>query len=156
MIVRYIKFVFDLRNKYGVIHMKKIEVVAAIIKNENKILCVQRGESKLDYISKKFEFPGGKVEKDESLSDAIVREIKEELLMDIKVLKRFTTVDYTYPDFHITMHSFICNAEVEKLTLTEHIDFKWLEIHELEQLDWAAADIPIVSDLIGEKDVRIS
>jgi 8-oxo-dGTP diphosphatase len=129
--------------------MKHIEVVAAIIKNDNKILCVQRKESSLSYISKKYEFPGGKMEFNETKVDTIVREIKEELSMDIIVKEEFLTVSHQYPDFLLTMHSFICTCNERNLVLNEHIDYKWLETDELEKLDWAAADIPIVNKLIA-------
>ncbi len=129
--------------------MKKIEVVAAIIYHENKILCVQRGENKYDYISKKYEFPGGKMEAGESKEETVKREILEELYMDIEVQQEFLTVDHHYPDFQLTMHSFKCSTTNESLTLTEHIDFKWLEISEMSGLDWAAADVPIVEKLVS-------
>jgi 8-oxo-dGTP diphosphatase len=129
--------------------MKKVEVVAAIIYHENKILCVQRGENKYDYISKKYEFPGGKMEEGESREETVKREILEELHMDIEVQNEFLTVDHQYPDFHLTMHSFKCSTTNESLTLTEHIDFKWLEISEMSGLDWAAADVPLVEKLVS-------
>jgi 8-oxo-dGTP diphosphatase len=128
--------------------MKHIEVVAAIIVHDSKILCVQRGESKLDYISKKYEFPGGKMEAGEKREETIKREISEELKMLIDVEEDFLTVTHHYPDFIITMHSFICKCKDVKVTLTEHIDFKWLDKSELFGLDWAAADVPIVQKLM--------
>lgn len=131
--------------------MKHIEVVAAIIKYQDKILCVQRGKGKYDYISLKYEFPGGKVEKGESLTEAIVREIQEELSLDIKVENPFLKVEHQYPDFSITMHSFICTSERDNLVLHEHIDSKWLELRELRGLNWAAADVPIVEKLVAQK-----
>jgi len=129
--------------------MKSIEVVAAIIIYENKILCVQRGENKYDYISKKYEFPGGKMELGETKEQTIKREIHEELNMHIDVEKEFTTVIHQYPDFILTMHSFICKCDNPILKLTEHIDFKWLKVNELENLDWAEADIPITQKLMS-------
>ena len=127
--------------------MKKIEVVAAIIQCGEETLCVQRGLAKLEYISKKYEFPGGKIEVGETKESAIIREIKEELKLDILEPKFFNTVSYQYPDFYITMHSFICLVDNKDITLTEHIDQRWLKIGELKNLDWAAADIPIVQKL---------
>lgn len=127
--------------------MKEIEVVAAIIVKNNKILCAQRGLSKLKYISKKYEFPGGKVEKDETKEKAIIREIKEELHLDICDPKYFMTIKHTYPDFYIEMHAFVCKVEKSDIVLTEHLEVKWLDIQEMDQLDWAAADIPIVKKL---------
>ncbi|MFN8672365.1 MAG: (deoxy)nucleoside triphosphate pyrophosphohydrolase [Candidatus Sericytochromatia bacterium] len=128
--------------------MKQYEVVAAIIINENKILCTQRGLSKYSYTSEKYEFPGGKIDIGETKEEALIREIKEELEMDINIEKEFFTVHHEYPDFKIIMHSFICKSENTQLVLKEHIDFKWLKKEELFQLDWAGADIPIVEKLL--------
>lgn len=128
--------------------MKKIEVVAGIIIDNNKILCVQRGEHKLSYISKKYEFPGGKMEQGETKEEALHRELLEELNLSTKIKSFFLTVVHEYPDFELTMHSFICEADSKEITLNEHIDKKWLHINELTKLDWAAADIPIVNKLI--------
>lgn len=128
--------------------MKNIEVVAAIIINNDKILCVQRGENKLDYISKKYEFPGGKLEIGETKKEGIIREIHEELNMTIDPINEFLTVNHQYPDFNLTMHSFICSTDNPTVTLSEHVDYKWLSKEELIHLDWAAADIPIVNKLI--------
>jgi 8-oxo-dGTP diphosphatase len=128
--------------------MKSIEVVAAIIQYQNRFLCLQRGLSKLGYISKKYEFPGGKIELGESREEALKREIIEELSVPLEHLEFFTTVKHQYPDFHITMHCFLCLiTDPSKIKLTEHIDQKWLKTDELEDLDWAAADIPIVQKL---------
>jgi 8-oxo-dGTP diphosphatase len=129
--------------------MKKVEVVAAIILCENKILCVQRGQSKLDYISKKFEFPGGKIEKSETKIEALKRELIEELnFVPNKIENLFLTVVHEYPDFELTMHSFICYTETKEIQLNEHISCEWLTLINLKNLDWAAADIPIVNRLI--------
>jgi len=128
--------------------LKKIQVVAAIIYHENKILCVQRGYSKYDYINQKFEFPGGKVEKGETNEEALIREIKEELEMEISDLNFLIKVEHTYPDFHISMNCYECKSNSKDLTLHEHIDYKWLDKSELESLDWAAADVPVVNKLI--------
>ena len=127
--------------------MKKVEVVAAIIIYDKKILCVQRNENKLPYISKKYEFPGGKIEAGETHEIALLREIKEELNMEISVKNNYLTVKHQYPDFHLTMHSYICSSKTNELTLLEHIDYKWLDKSELKHLDWAAADIPIIECL---------
>jgi len=130
--------------------MKKVVVSAAIIINNDKVLCVQRGKNKLDYISNKFEFPGGKIEPGELPSQTVVREILEELNMTIKVEKEFLTVEHNYPDFHLKMYSYICSSNTNEVELSEHISYKWLRKNELGQLDWAAADIPIV-DLLSKQ-----
>ncbi len=131
--------------------LKKIKVVAAIICHEEKILCVQRGPSKFEYIHHKYEFPGGKVEEGESNEDALIREINEELSMNIENLNFLLQVEHQYPDFHITMDCYQCQVKTKDLTLTEHIAFKWLSKNELENLDWAAADLPIVKEIKGRK-----
>lgn len=129
------------------------EVVAAIIVFDNKILCVQRGDSKHIYLSFKYEFPGGKVEIGETREEAVIREIKEELKMDIKVHYPFMSVKHNYPDIKLTLHSFICTCADPTVILTEHTDFKWLSIKELTKLDWVKADEPIVEKLQKSKDL---
>lgn len=129
--------------------MKRIEVVAGVIFCKNEILCVQRPKNKLPYITEKFEFPGGKIEEDETKEEALNRELMEELSLSTKIKSFYLTVVHQYPDFELTMHSFICEVELKELTLNEHIDQKWLTINELTGLDWAAADIPIVDKLVS-------
>ena len=132
--------------------MKAIEVVAAIMINNGRVLCVQRGVGKFEYISGKWEFPGGKVEPGEAFEDAIAREIREELVTDIADCEHFLTVEHQYPDFFLTMHSFLCNVSSGDVTLTEHVDLKWAKPADLDALDWAAADIPIVQKLMESID----
>ena len=127
--------------------MKKIEVVAGIIFFEDEVLCVQRPQNKFHYISEKFEFPGGKIEQGETKEEALHRELMEELNLSAKIKSFFHTVVHEYPDFELTMHSYICEVDSQNLTLHEHIDHKWLPINQFTSLDWAAADIPIVNKL---------
>ena len=129
--------------------MKKIEVVAGVIFCKDEILCVQRKKNKLHYISEKFEFPGGKIEPGESKEEALHRELLEELNLSMKIKSFFMTVAHEYPDFELIMHTYICEVESKELTLNEHIDKKWLKVNELDQLDWAGADIPIVEKLVS-------
>ena len=127
--------------------MKTIEVVAAVIFREGKVLCVQRPKNSKEYISSKWEFPGGKVEHGEDSIQALKREILEELQLEIQNIGFLTTVDHTYPDFHLVMHAYTCEISSGEPVLTEHADMKWLPVDKLDQLDWAAADIPIVKHL---------
>lgn len=129
--------------------MKKIKVVAGVIFFEDMILCVQRPKNKLHYISEKFEFPGGKIENGETDEEALHRELLEELNLSTKIKSYFLTVVHKYPDFELTMYSFICQVDSKEVTLHEHIDQKWLKINELTALNWAAADIPIVEKLVS-------
>ncbi len=126
---------------------KSIQVVAAVIWNEGEILCVQRGENRYDYISRKWEFPGGKLEKGESEAEAVSREIKEELNLEIEVKEKLIAVRHEYPDFFLTMHTYNCFAAHRNITLLEHIDSDWRKVNDISDLDWAGADIPIVKCL---------
>lgn len=128
---------------------KKVEVVAGVIIHENEVLCVQRAKSKLIYISEKFEFPGGKVEQGESREEALHRELKEELELEVDIDRFFLTVVHDYPDFEITMHSYLCEAKSRNIVLHEHIDATWRTFNKLNDLDWAAADVPIVEKLLS-------
>jgi 8-oxo-dGTP diphosphatase len=129
--------------------MKEIEVVAAIIIKDNRILCTQRSKHKYSYISEKFEFPGGKIEEGETEQQALIREIQEELSIDIEIHNKFLTVEHVYPDFSIKMHSYICSCNADKIRFLEHINHYWLVKEELMSLDWAAADLPIVKELLN-------
>lgn len=127
--------------------MKHLNVVAAVILNDNKYLCMQRNKSKYEYISYKYEFPGGKIEIGEDEISALKREIKEELEIEINVERKLTTVNHSYEDFSISMHCYICEPINIEIKLKEHINFQWLEKEKLESLDWAEADIPILKYL---------
>ncbi|EQB9029957.1 (deoxy)nucleoside triphosphate pyrophosphohydrolase [Vibrio cholerae] len=126
---------------------KHIEVVAAALKNEGEFLAVQRAPSKLDYVSKKWEFPGGKVEAGETLVTAITRELDEELRIAVTEPQFLLTIEHSYPDFDITMHCFVIEVPTRELELTEHIGSRWLSKDQLWDVDWAAADIPAVEKL---------
>lgn len=130
--------------------MKTITVVAAIIRLDNLILCTQRSFSKYDYISYKYEFPGGKVESGETEEAALLREIHEELELDILVDQKYVTVDHAYPDFRLVMHSYLCTAKTQDLLLKEHVAFQWLPVERFNELDWAGADVPIVEALVRD------
>ena len=127
--------------------MKHIEVVAAVILQDGKVLCVQRPQNDKEYISLKWEFPGGKVEVGENKEDALLREIQEELAAEIHDLQYLMTVEHSYPDFHLTMHAYTCALKNGEITLREHVDMTWLSTEELNELDWAEADLPVVKQL---------
>jgi 8-oxo-dGTP diphosphatase len=132
--------------------MKQIEVAAGILINDGKILCVQRPLAKYDYISYKYEFPGGKLEHGEDPATALKRELWEEMNLDIdqSELSYFMSVSHDYPDFSITMHCLVCNLPHRSIDLVEHVAFQWLKPNQLKTLDWAAADQPIVNRLVEE------
>ena len=126
--------------------MKKIEVVAAIIVKEKKVFATQRGYGEF---KDGWEFPGGKIELGESSEEALVREIREELDVDIKVGRLLETVEYNYPRFHLTMHCFICELLSEEIILKEHEDAKWLAEDELDSVDWLPADVSLIDKIFA-------
>jgi 8-oxo-dGTP diphosphatase len=131
--------------------VEQIEVVAAIIRNGNKIFATQRGYGEWkDW----WEFPGGKMEPGETAEEALRREIREELSTEINVEELLCTVEYDYPKFHITMHCFLCSLLSDALHLNEHEAARWLAKEELDSVRWLPADESIIEKLrivIGEK-----
>ena len=130
--------------------MKIVKVAAAIIKSLNKngeliILATQRGYGEF---KGGWEFPGGKIEVDETAEEALKREIIEELDIKIKVEKFIYTVEYDYPQFHLSMDYFLCEIISGQLLLKEHAACKWLTINELDRVDWLPADRLLINKLI--------
>ena len=131
--------------------MKKVSVVAAVIINEKKILCAQRCQNNLNYISEKFEFPGGKIEEFETNEQCLKREILEELSLEIDIIDFYMLVNHIYPDFKLDMKVYLCSSKTRDVILKEHISFKWLSLKNISNLDWAEADLPIVRKLLADK-----
>ena len=122
--------------------MKRIEVVAAIIHDDQgRIFATQRGYG--DY-KDWWEFPGGKMEAGETPEEALRREIWEELETRIVVERLLETVEWDYPQFHMTMHCYLCHVESGHLELKEHEAAKWLSYDELESVNWLPADMDLV------------
>ena len=119
---------------------KESRVVAAVVKNDDKYLCMQRCRSHYLYISERWEFPGGKVEQGESYHDALIREIKEEMDWDIYVGKKLGTITHEYPDFKVKLTAFLCKGGDEQFKMLEHLDYKWLTREEMNDLNWTEAD----------------
>lgn len=126
--------------------MKKIEVVAAVIKKDDKFLATQRGYGEFEGM---WEFPGGKIEINEDHHSALKREIKEELDVEIKINDFITTVEYDYPNFHLVMHCYFASTN-EEISLLEHKDAKWLELNEFDSVNWLPADIDVVNAIIEQ------
>jgi 8-oxo-dGTP diphosphatase len=127
--------------------MKNIQVVAAIIHDSRgRIFATQRGYGDMQG---GWEFPGGKIEADETPEAALKREIFEELETQIIVEQFITTVEYDYPNFHLTMHCFWCRVESGNLTLKEHKAACWLTTEELDTVDWLPADRVVVKEIKG-------
>ncbi|GFI48867.1 CTP pyrophosphohydrolase [Lachnospiraceae bacterium] len=123
---------------------KKIEVVAAIIKDGEKIFATQRGYGEF---KDGWEFPGGKKEADETLEEALLREIREELDTAIKIDYLLDTIEYDYPTFHLTMHCFLCTVLSGNLILREHEAARWLTKEQLWSVDWLPADLVLIKKL---------
>lgn len=124
--------------------MKNLEVVAAILRKENTIFATEKGYGEFKGY---WEFPGGKVEPGESLEEALRREIREELQVEIHIEEKFTELDYDYPHFHLTMHCYFCSVLSGEITLVEATDARWLKKEELNTVNWLPADISLIEEL---------
>ena len=130
--------------------MKTIHVVAAVIRHEDRIFATERGYGPWkDY----WEFPGGKIEPGETAEEALRREILEELDTEIAVGRKLATVEYDYPEFHLSMDCFLAEVVSGNLVLKEHEAAKWLSKEELDSVAWLPADQGIIGMLkvMGEQ-----
>jgi len=120
-----------------------IQVTCALIEDDDQILCAQRSEKMS--LPLKWEFPGGKLENGETLEECLRREIKEELGLDIKILEQLPSNTHKYSDKKvIKLIPFRCSLQTSEIDLKEHLKIEWASIFQLENFDWAEADIPIV------------
>lgn len=122
--------------------MKIVRVVAAVIRKEDSIFATQRGYGAF---KDGWEFPGGKIEPGETPQDALIREIREELNTEIQVGDLIETVEYDYPDFHLSMDCFWCQVVEGSLELKEHEAARWLNKENLYSVDWLPADISLIA-----------
>ncbi|MBR6149556.1 MAG: (deoxy)nucleoside triphosphate pyrophosphohydrolase [Lachnospiraceae bacterium] len=127
--------------------MKSIKVVAAIIKDDKKIFATERGYGEYKGW---WEFPGGKVEAGEEPEQALIREIREELTCEITVSEFIKTIEYDYPDFHLSMDCFFAEIKSGQIELKEAKDAKWLTKDELLSVNWLPADLELI-DVIKQK-----
>lgn len=124
--------------------MKTVRVVAAIIIENDKVFATPRGYGEF---KDGWEFPGGKIEPGETPEEAIVREIKEELDTEVEVIELLDTVEYDYPNFHLSMGCFICKIKSGDLVLKEHEAAKWLTKDTLGSVEWLPADMGLVREI---------
>ena len=124
--------------------MKTVRVVAAVIRKDDKIFATQRGYGEF---KDGWEFPGGKIEDGESPEQALAREIKEELDTDINVRELIDTIEYDYPNFHLSMDCFWCEILQGELELNEHESARWLSKEKLYSVDWLPADIGLIEKI---------
>ena len=125
--------------------MKTIRVVAAVIKNENKIFATARGYGEF---KGQWEFPGGKIEAGETPQEALVREIKEELETTIQVGDLIYTIEHDYPTFHLSMDCYWCDIVEGELKLLEAESARWLSKEELYDVKWLPADILLIEKIM--------
>ena len=124
--------------------MKQIEVVAAIIRDGDRIFATQRGYGDFKDM---WEFPGGKMEPGETPEEALRREIREELSAEISVDEFVCTVEHDYPAFHLTMHNYLCHVVSGHLQLLEHEAAKWLDLTHIDTVNWLPADLKTLPHL---------
>ncbi len=124
--------------------MKTVRVVAAIIIEKGNVFATQRGYGEF---KDGWEFPGGKIEANETPEEAIVREIQEELETEVEVVELLDTVEYDYPKFHLSMDCFICKIKSGNLVLKEHEAAKWLTKDTLGSVEWLPADLGLIEKI---------
>jgi len=128
----------------GLHDMKTIEVVAAVIIKDDEVFATQRGYGEFKGW---WEFPGGKIEMGECPQEALIREIREELDAEISVGDLLETVEWDYPNFHLTMHCFVCSLTSESMHLNEHEAAAWLTKETLHSVKWLPADEGILAKI---------
>lgn len=126
--------------------MKTINVVAAVIMKEGKVFATQRGYGEF---KDGWEFPGGKVEAGESPEEALRREIREELEVEVNVGDLIDTIEYDYPDFHLSMKCYACSIAGGSPHLLEHEAARWLSADQLDSVAWLPADITLIPKIAG-------
>ena len=122
-------------------HMKTIRVTAAVIVHEGRIFATQRGYGPY---KDGWEFPGGKIEAGETPEQTIVREIREELNITIAADRYITTIEYDYPDFHLSMDCFYAHIEEGQISLLEHEAARWITKDQLDEIPWLPADLLLI------------
>lgn len=126
--------------------MKTINVVAAVIMKEGKVFATQRGYGEF---KDGWEFPGGKVEAGESPEEALCREIREELEVEVNVGALIDTIEYDYPAFHLSMKCYACTIAGGSPHLLEHEAARWLSADQLDSVAWLPADITLIPKIAG-------
>ncbi|WP_200975246.1 (deoxy)nucleoside triphosphate pyrophosphohydrolase [Echinicola sp. 20G] len=129
-----------------------LSVTCAIIIRDGLVLAVQRGKKMK--MPGKWEFPGGKIEANESEENCLIREIKEELHLNIKIAEKLPEVIHHYPDFTIKLIPFLATIESGELYLSEHQAYQWLSKDKLLDLDWAEADEPVIREILKRNNAK--
>ena len=123
---------------------KAVKVSAAVIVHDGRVLATQRSYGPH---AGRWEFPGGKIEWGELPAEALARELSEEMPGEIKICSEYDVVEYTYPDFHISMNCFLCSCKPETIVFKEHSDARWLALDELDSVGWLPADTGVLEKI---------
>ena len=126
---------------------RHIHVACAIIEREGKLLATQRSATMT--LPLKWEFPGGKIESGESPEECLFRELMEELGISVFISAPLSPVTHSYVDFTVTLYPFTCRIAGGIITLHEHHALQWIEPQRMPELDWAAADLPVIDEYIS-------
>jgi 8-oxo-dGTP diphosphatase len=129
--------------------LKHIHVTCAIIERDGLILAAQRSASMS--LPLKWEFPGGKIDPGESAEESLLREVVEELNIRVCVRKSLSSNTHNYPAFRITLYPFVCSIESGEIVLHEHAAITWRKPQDLQSLDWAEADVPVLRSYLCEE-----
>lgn len=130
--------------------MRHLHVACAIIEREGKVLAAQRSASMT--LPLKWEFPGGKIEGDESPEECLTRELMEELGVTVLIGDALPLATHGYIDFTVTLYPFTCRLTGGVITMHEHHALQWVEPQRMQELDWAAADLPVIRDYLAAAD----
>lgn len=132
--------------------MKHLDVAAGILVYGDRVLCLKRGVHKYEYLSFRYEFPGGKIEAGESGAEALMRELSEELEISLTVSEQdlYQSVSHMYPDFEVTLYFYLCRVSSDEFVMKEHAGFAWLRREELMDVSWMPADYPVIERLVKE------
>ena len=142
-----IRLMQEVHDRWRKATWRHYHVVAAIVEHGGRYLCMQKGETRYAYTSHHWEFPGGKIEEGETQTEALCRELQEEMEYAVTPLRHLTTIEHRYPDFSITMECWLCSAESTDFVRKEHADHRWLTLEEMLSLDWCEADAPVLEEL---------
>jgi len=126
---------------------RHLHVACAIIEQEGKVLAAQRSATMT--LPLKWEFPGGKIEAGESPEECLIRELKEELGVSVSIGAALSPATHCYTDFTVTLYPFTCRLSGGPITMYEHQALKWMEPERMPELDWAAADLPVIRDYLA-------
>ncbi|MEI7816256.1 MAG: (deoxy)nucleoside triphosphate pyrophosphohydrolase [Desulfuromonadales bacterium] len=132
---------------------RHFHVACAIIEQEGKVLTAQRSATMI--LPLKWEFPGGKIESGESPEQCLLRELQEELGVSVSISNALSLATHNYPDFTVTLYPFICQLAGGTVTMYEHHALQWIEPQYMKDLDWAAADLPVVSEYMAAATLEI-